>query len=173
MKVRRSVKKFSRISLLTSNFQGLAELQTKLANLILGLKAETDMPPTGDTGLVGVNGHPPTNSGWAPPPGSGTWGAASGAGYASPTGGGGWGSGGGSGGGWGTSPAQGAGGNTGAWTTSPTQNSGGASGGWGTSPAQPWGGGSSPNAGSASSGWGSSAQQGWGSPTQQASGWNL
>ncbi|KAJ8587456.1 hypothetical protein M405DRAFT_821574 [Rhizopogon salebrosus TDB-379] len=159
--------------------KGLAELQTKLANLILGLKQETDMPLSGgDTGLTGVNGHVPT-AGWVPPSGSGTWGqsAASGAGYASPAGGG-WGSaggGGGGGGGWSTSPTQNTGGSTSAWTTSPAQNSGGASSGWATSPAQPWGGGS-PHTGSGASttgGWGSSAQQGWGSPTQQASGWNL
>ncbi|KAG1732220.1 DNA-directed RNA polymerase II, subunit 3 [Suillus paluster] len=129
--------------------KGLAELQTKLANLILGLKEGVELPTGGDTAQAGV-----VADGVRMP--------ASGAGYASPAGGGGWSAGGGSGsgGGWSTSPAQNTGGNTSAWVTSPAQNSGGASGSWGTSPAQTWGGGaSSPNAASV--------------PTQQASGWNL
>lgn len=153
--------------------KGLAELQTKLANLILGLKEGVELPTGGDTAEAGVNGHVSTAGGWAPQPGSGGWGqsAVSGTGYASPAGGG-WTTGGGSGGGWSTSPAQNTGGNTSAWATSPAQNAGGApNAGWGTSPAQTWGA-SSPNAASGS-GWGTSTQQGWSSPTQQASGWNL
>jgi DNA-directed RNA polymerase II subunit RPB3 len=145
--------------------QGLAELQTKLANLILGLKApsEVDMTPGGMDSGANANA-----SGWGAAGGTG-WGdsSASGAGYASPAGGG-WGG----GASWGgsTSPAQNSGGSTTGWATTPAPNSGA---GWGTSPAQnAWGGSTSPNAGAGStSSWG--AQQGWGSPSPQANGWNL
>ncbi|KAG9316566.1 DNA-directed RNA polymerase II, subunit 3 [Chiua virens] len=173
--------------------RGLAELQTKLANLILGLKAPSDMDVSGEIDS-GVNGG---TTGWNQPVGWGNQ-AASAAGYASPAGGG-WGSGTGTAWGSGTSPAQNSSGAGGGWGsasgtgtgttwgggTSPAQNSSGASasgtwnttpaatsgGSWGTSPAQnAWGGSTSPNAGSGGA-WG--AQQGWGSPNLQANGWNL
>ncbi|KAN0091098.1 DNA-directed RNA polymerase, insert domain containing protein [Tylopilus felleus] len=146
--------------------KGLAELQTKLANLILGLKAPADMDVSGEMGST-VNG---AGAGWAQPTG---WAnpTPSAAGYASPTAG-----------GWGgaaaatawdsTSPAQNSSGNPGAWGTSPAANSGAGSS-WGTSPAQnTWGGNTSPSSGAGgTSAWG--AQQGWGSPNPQANGWNL
>ncbi|KIJ61314.1 hypothetical protein HYDPIDRAFT_116070 [Hydnomerulius pinastri MD-312] len=144
--------------------KGLAELQTKLANLILGLKAPSELSG-GDSGANGTTGV------WAPP-GAAQWSdtSASGAGYASPAGGG-WGA-----GSWGgnSSPAQNNGGNTTGWGTTPAPNSGGNASWGGTSPAQnTWGGSTSPSSGAGSNtgGWG--AQQGWGSPTQQANGWNL
>ncbi|KAH7927153.1 insert subdomain of RNA polymerase alpha subunit [Leucogyrophana mollusca] len=148
--------------------RGLAELQTKLANLILGLKAPPDVDMMngggGDPGMPPTNGHT-TAGGWA----GGGWGSMS------PTGGG-WGNGGSAGGGWagGTSPAQNGGGNSGGWATSPAQNA--ASGWGGTSPSQnAWGSNTSPNSGATGSGstWGTGVQQGWASPSQQASGWNV
>lgn len=153
--------------------KGLAELQTKLANLILALKAPAEMDMMGGAVDSGVNGQT------APWTQGGAWNA--GASNNSPSGSGfganSWGN---------TSPAQSSGG-TSAWTTSPTQPAGagswgttstgqqGNAGAWGTSPAQnAWGGSTSPNvgAGNSSTGWGS-AQQGWGSPNPQANGWNL
>ncbi|KAF9241545.1 DNA-directed RNA polymerase II, subunit 3 [Melanogaster broomeanus] len=136
--------------------KGLAELQTKLANLILGLKAPSEVDMI--SGGPGAGAYP---GGWDPT-GRTSLGdpSASGAGYASPAGG-----------GWGgaaswesnTSPAQNSGGG---WATTPAPN-------WATSPAQnAWGGSTSPNAGTGgTNSWG--AQQGWGSPTPQANGWNL
>lgn len=153
--------------------KGLAELQTKLANLILALKAPAEMDIMGGAVDSAVNAQ---TAAWTQ---SGAWNA--GASNSSPSGSG-WGA-----GSWGnTSPAQSGGGTT-AWTASPTQPAGagtwgatstgqqGNAGGWGTSPAQnAWGGGTSPNVGTGanSTGWGS-AQQGWGSPNPQANGWNL
>ncbi|EGN99713.1 hypothetical protein SERLA73DRAFT_88301 [Serpula lacrymans var. lacrymans S7.3] len=134
--------------------RGLAELQTKLANLILGLKSppELDMLPGGDQGMAPPNGHvAPSGGGWGQP--------ATGGGWASPTAG-----------GWGDAAAP----TSNAWGTSPA--SGNAWGG-GTSPnsnnawggASAGGGGASPNANNA---WGtSSTQQGWASPTQQTNSW--
>ncbi|KAH7909326.1 DNA-directed RNA polymerase II, subunit 3 [Hygrophoropsis aurantiaca] len=152
--------------------RGLAELQTKLANLILGLKAppDIDMMNGGDSGMQPVSGNPPgggwaggsmspTAAGWgnaSPQRNTGGWGNASPAQNAS-----GWGN---------TSPAQ----NAGGWgNTSPAHNAGG----WGnTSPAQNaggWGSSTSPNtsAGGSGSAWGTGGQQGWGSP--HANGWNV
>ncbi|KAL4078443.1 DNA-directed RNA polymerase [Scleroderma yunnanense] len=140
--------------------KGLAELQTKLANLILALKAPAEMDIMGsavDSGVIGQT------TAWAQ---SGTWNASAAGGSPSGTTWGAttWG---------GTSPAQNSSGTT-PWSNSPTQP-GSMGGGWGTSPAQnAWGGSTSPNdgAGGSSAGWGST-QQGWGSPNPQANGWNL
>ncbi|KAI0930304.1 hypothetical protein AcW1_009037 [Taiwanofungus camphoratus] len=136
--------------------KGLQELQTKLANLILGLKSEPelDVLPGGEQPLAPTNGPGGGAAGgaWSAP--SGGWGqtspnangAASGwgspsraGGWASPTGGG-WGAAG------GTSPAAGSGPGWGAGSTSPSSGAGG------------WG--------------GAGAGAGWGSPTQQVNGWN-
>ncbi|KAI0785641.1 DNA-directed RNA polymerase [Abortiporus biennis] len=118
--------------------KGLQELQTKLANLILGLKSEPEMEMNQNNQLAPPNEHPDTapvlQSQWNQQrsPGAGTW--------ASPNAGGGWGS--------GTSPAAG-GGATGAWAGGATGTWGGSSptaggnGGWGTgwsSPGQTQGG---------------------------------
>jgi len=92
--------------------KGLAELQTKLANLILGLKSQPEL------GMI--TGTEPQSNGHVA---ADTWGAGGGGG-----GGGGWGTGG--GGGWGgaSSPARG-GTATSAWSTSPA-TSGGATSTW-------------------------------------------
>jgi DNA-directed RNA polymerase II subunit RPB3 len=132
--------------------QGLAELQTKLANLILGLKTqpEQDGVPGGDPNVVEMNGLGGADAG--------SWGGqqANGAG-------GGWG---------GTSPNAASG-----WGGNPSP---GPAGGWGANPspsaAGGWGNNASPStAAAAAGGWGSSNSVGggWGSPTQQASGWNV
>ncbi|KIP10858.1 hypothetical protein PHLGIDRAFT_100423 [Phlebiopsis gigantea 11061_1 CR5-6] len=148
--------------------KGLQELQTKLANLILGLKAEPE---------VDILQNSEQNQGPGPAGGSaqnaGSW-------NSRPTGG--------AGGGWGASPA---GRGSGSW--SPTTNNWGNrsspnTGGGG------WGGSSPANAGWSSSGdaagagwgnqagaqggtWGNTATSaqgaGWGSPGQQSNGWNV
>ncbi|KAH9858626.1 DNA-directed RNA polymerase [Lenzites betulinus] len=131
--------------------KGLQELQTKLANLILGLKGD---PPEADgfqNGGAPLGGA--VNGGG--PPAAAAWGA--------PTGG------------WSpVRPGGGAGGGGGGWG-SPSRNAGGG-GAWGTSPAAPSGGWGAPAGGSGSGaapGWGSPAAAGWGSPTQQQNGWNV
>jgi len=141
--------------------KGLAELQTKLANLILGLKAPSDMDVSGevDTAVNGTGTGWNQSSGWTNP-------TASAAGYASPVAGG-WGG--------GSSPAQNNTGNTGTWNATPTAAPGGGSS-CGTSPQaaqNAWGASTSPSSGvnSGSNAWG--AQQGWGSPNPQTNGWNL
>ncbi|OCH85800.1 hypothetical protein OBBRIDRAFT_784299 [Obba rivulosa] len=124
--------------------KGLQELQTKLANLILGLKSDAapDMAPTGES-LPQQNGHT-----GGPPPGAGAWGAWGGAPTTSPNG---------TGGGWSTSPRGGA---AAGWGSPPA---GGASSSWQT--------GASPATGGA---WGGgSAGAGWGSPSPTANGWNV
>ncbi|KAI0743907.1 DNA-directed RNA polymerase [Daedaleopsis nitida] len=132
--------------------KGLQELQTKLANLILGLKPEppeTDAFQTAGGALGGpqTNGPEPSGAGWGGPPASAGW-----------------------------SPTSTRG--TGAWSPTRTAGSGsGGPGGWG-SPVTTGGWGASTagsNAGGAGgSGWGSpGAAAGWGSPTQQQNGWNV
>ncbi|KAI0745370.1 DNA-directed RNA polymerase [Earliella scabrosa] len=129
--------------------KGLQELQTKLANLILGLKPE---PPENDAfqsgaGALGgqANGHePPAAGGWGAPAGTSSWSpprAGSGNAWspARPTGGGTTGA-----GGWG-SPV------TGGWGQPAGGSGGGGSGGWGNSP----------------------TTGGWGSPSHQQNGWNV
>jgi DNA-directed RNA polymerase II subunit RPB3 len=146
--------------------QGLGELQTKLANLILGLKTQPELDQ-----LVNdpqdSRAHAP--AAWGQPGGDGGGWDASGGG------------GGGGGGGWGsTSPSRagaGAGGSSAGWGTSPSHPGGG---GWGN--ASPTRGGAastawgvSPNAnGADTAGWGGPASTGWQSPTQKTnSGWNV
>ncbi|KAF8070125.1 DNA-directed RNA polymerase II, subunit 3 [Lyophyllum atratum] len=120
--------------------KGLTELQTKLANLILGLKTQPELDI--------MTGAEPQTIGRAP---TDAWGGGGDSGEGG-GGGGGWGSGGGGGGGggWGStmSPARG-GASTSAWSSTSPANSGGASSVWG--------------GGAASTGWGSSEQQtnGW------------
>ncbi|KAI9066613.1 RBP11-like subunits of RNA polymerase [Trametes sanguinea] len=128
--------------------KGLQELQTKLANLVLGLKGD---PPEAD-GFQGgpANGVDPAAAagGWGgPPAAAGGWSPMRGGGAA-----------GGAGGGWG-SPARGAGGG-GGWGASPGTSSGS---GWGASSSGAGGGWGSPSA----------AATGWGSPSQQQNGWNV
>ena len=156
------------------NKQGLTELQTKLANLILGLKSDpNELDTLGGDG--GAQLPPPANGTAAVVPRAATsgWGgseaspAASGWGGATTTpAGGGWGGatasagggGGGSAGGWGASPGSGAGASpsAGGWGTNATPAAWGAGGsGWGT--------GSSP-----------ARNTGWSSPNpQQTQGWNV
>ncbi|TBU47282.1 RBP11-like subunits of RNA polymerase [Dichomitus squalens] len=140
--------------------KGLQELQTKLANLILGLKPE---PPENDAFQSGAGagggalGGQPNGAhdssqlgGWGMPPPMASGGSA-----------------------W--SPPRAAGGAAGgAWGSSPARTGGGGGGGWGSPAAAPWG---APAGGSAASGssggWGSPAAQGWGSPAQQTNGWNV
>lgn len=153
-------------------------MQTKLANLVLGLKSdptELDALGGGDAGgaqLPPPNGTLPTQAaapratGWgqeASPSGwggttAGTPGAAAGGAAA---------------GGWGTSPAGGGGGT--AWGGGSGSGTSPSAGGWGSNAAAggAWGAG-----GSSSSGWerGSPARNttGWSSPNPQTqSGWNV
>ncbi|EIW82913.1 insert subdomain of RNA polymerase alpha subunit [Coniophora puteana RWD-64-598 SS2] len=153
--------------------KGLTELQTKLANLILGLKAppDSDMFAAGD-GAVNLNGAGPSEQqGW----GQGPWGGQVGSGGgASPSGAGGqWGSASGSGGSWGT--GQGAWGNAG--NTSPSHNGVAGAGGWGSSSttagSNAWGGQTNPGDGTSGGAWG--GQGGWSSPraTHSQTGWNI
>lgn len=137
--------------------KGLADLQLKLANLILGLKSDSlpsvdqQLAPTQQNG-TGPNGVPGGGWGASSSPGAGGWGGASGGGNGGATGG--WNAGGGA---WGGSPA-------GGWAY-------GASGSPGSAPGPNSGQGPASGAG----GWGSTSPQrtGWGSPQQQASGWNV
>ncbi|CAL1707555.1 unnamed protein product [Somion occarium] len=129
--------------------KGLQELQTKLANLVLGLKQEpeAEMATGADQSLPQTNGHP--TAGWgAPAAGAGGWGQTSpngtgaGAGWGSPV----------AAGAWGGSPG------TSNWSAPPAAPTG-----WGTSPA-PAGSGWSPRPpGSA----------GWGGSSPQQAGWNV
>jgi DNA-directed RNA polymerase II subunit RPB3 len=136
--------------------QGLAELQRKLANLILGLKTqpELDMLPSADQ-TVQANGHAVAGAS-APLPSTALWGGGepmwntqaspmingTGAGAAAT-----WGS---------SSPAHASGAE---W------NAGSAAGVWGNT---------SPNAaGGASSSWSAGGATGWASPSQQRGGWNV
>lgn len=126
--------------------KGLAELQTKLANLILGLKQPSiDEIAADANGLAnpaaGAWGQSDANGSAVPPA---AWGSSSPNAAAA--------------GGWGGSSSGAAGGG---WNTSVSPSNAG--GGWGntSSPAGSGGGGA----------WGTTA--GWGSPTQQASGWNV
>ncbi|KAI9442536.1 insert subdomain of RNA polymerase alpha subunit [Lactarius indigo] len=146
--------------------KGLTELQTKLANLILGLKSDPNdldtlggdggaqLPVTNGTAAApraaGWGQEGAVSSGWGstPAPGSSGWG-----GSASASGGGGGGAGGSAG--WGGSPGSGA---------SPSAS------GWGTNaPAGAWSAGGS--------GWGAGSparNTGWSSPNPQTqSGWNV
>ncbi|KAA1474279.1 RBP11-like subunits of RNA polymerase [Dentipellis sp. KUC8613] len=137
--------------------KGLAELQTKLANLVLGLKPDLD-PDMLSGGDQLPSSQPPGANGAA----ASAWGAGAG--------GGGWGDGangagagwsGAAAGGWGTSPgANGAGAAGGAWGGAGAAAGAGA---WGTSPAQAWGA-TSPS----QNAWGSSSPR-----AQQPGGWNV
>ena len=155
--------------------QGLTELQTKLANLVLGLKSDpTELDALAGDGaaqLPPANGTMPAQ---AAPPRAAGWGQEA----ASPSG---WGAtagtpgGGGSGGGWGASPT---GGGT-AWGGGSGSGASPSAGGWGTT-------GTTTNAaasgagawGAAGSGWGTGSPArnttGWSSPNPQTqSGWNV
>ncbi|KAI0000575.1 DNA-directed RNA polymerase [Russula vinacea] len=155
--------------------KGLTELQTKLANLVLGLKSD---PPeldalAGDSGtqLPPANGTLPAQAapratGWGQEASPAGWGGAAGT-----PGSAGGGSGGG-GGGWGTSPT---GGGT-AWGGSSGSGASPSAGGWGTNTAAPAG--PAGAWGAAGSGWGTGSparnNTGWSSPnTQTQSGWNV
>ncbi|PSR78149.1 hypothetical protein PHLCEN_2v7558 [Hermanssonia centrifuga] len=144
--------------------KGLQELQTKLANLILGLKTEPelDMLQSADQGLTQSIGQ--GNNG----PGAGAWGGGGGGGGTSAWSG-------------STSPARAAGG----WNTSPNTSAGaGAWGnaspnaGWGTTnQGGPGGWNTSPAGAGANPGWGSpsasGANAGWASPAPVSNGWNV
>ncbi|KAJ3480226.1 hypothetical protein NLI96_g8500 [Meripilus lineatus] len=157
--------------------KGLQEMQTKLANLILGLKSD---PEQDNLGEPQTNGHKPASpaamgNGRRQLDQSFQYGMASGtsgaSGWASPPSGGP--AGGGATGGWGGSPAAG-GVAAGGWGGSPTAG-GAAAGGWGASPsaggAAAGGWGASPSTGAGASNWGNSAANpGWASP---APGWNV
>jgi len=151
--------------------KGLTELQTKLANLVLGLKTDPNELDTlgGDGGgaqLPPANGTAATQpaaraGGWGQEANFSGWGATAG----SPGGGGG-GGGGSSSGGWGTSPA---GGGT-AWGGSSGSGASPSAGAWGTNAgSNAWG------AGGSGLGTSSPAQNtGWSSPNPQTQGgWNV
>ncbi|KAN0130830.1 DNA-directed RNA polymerase, RBP11-like dimerization domain containing protein [Lactarius tabidus] len=129
--------------------RGLTELQTKLANLILGLKSDPNELDTlgGDGAAAAV----PSATGWGgaeASPAASRWGGATTAPASS---------------GWGGASATGAGGGGGA---SPGSGASPSAGGWGTNNASGWGTGSSP-----------ARNTGWGSPnppqTQSGSGWDV
>ncbi|KAI0063680.1 hypothetical protein BV25DRAFT_1801724 [Artomyces pyxidatus] len=137
--------------------KGLAELQTKLANLILGLKSQPgDLD--GFPGADQVGQQQPNGTNGAAP--SGGWGG----------GGGGWGGASASPGAWGGATGAPA---TGAWSASPGSNT---AGGWGAPTPGAAGWGTSPGAGSAGGAAAWSPQQGgsWGNTSpSHASGWNV
>jgi DNA-directed RNA polymerase II subunit RPB3 len=159
--------------IMTNTQQGLTELQTKLANLVLGLK--TDPPELDTLGGDAATQLPPANgtlpaqaapraTGWGQEASPAGWGGAAGTPGSSAGGGGG-----GAGGGWGTSPT---GGGT-AWGGSSGSGASPPAGGWGTNTAAPAG-----AWGAAGSGWGTGSpprnNTGWSSPNPQTqSGWNV
>ncbi|KAI0268804.1 DNA-directed RNA polymerase [Gloeopeniophorella convolvens] len=131
--------------------KGLTELQTKLANLILGLKPESDDFAAGGSQIPATNGTAATATatGWGQGAGAGGWGGAPATGS-----------------GWGTSTTGGAS----AWN--------GASGSGATPPGSGWGGNTGTSAwGAGGSGWGSNSparNTGWSSPNPQTQGgWNV
>ncbi|KAI0645508.1 DNA-directed RNA polymerase [Trametes meyenii] len=133
--------------------KGLQELQTKLANLVLGLKGD---PPEADGFQNGGGALGGPSNANEPPAAGNTWGAPAAGSWGSPRGGG-------ASAGWGNASPR-AGGGGGGWGSSPGQGGGG--GGWGA----PAGG----SGGAAGGGWGSpAAAAGWGSPSQQQNGWNV
>ena len=109
----------------------MAELQTKLANLILGLKTQPELDQLVHDAQDSARTHAPVTDRWVPPPGEGGgWG-----GTTSPSR---------AGGSWGTSPSHAGGGSSwGNSISSPNANSadatgwgGNASTGWQSSPIQ-------------------------------------
>ena len=159
--------------------QGLTELQTKLANLVLGLKSdptELDALGGGDSGaqLPPPNGTLPAQAapraaGWGQEASPSGWGGTAAGTPGTNAGAGG----GGGGGGWGTSPAAGGGGDT-AWGGGSGSGASPSAGGWGSNaaPGGAW------DAGGSSSGWGRGSPSrnptGWSSPNPQTqSGWNV
>ncbi|KAF9820400.1 hypothetical protein IEO21_01409 [Rhodonia placenta] len=161
--------------------KGLQELQTKLANLILGLKPEPELDILPQSSESQQNGGRPGGGG-----GASSWGAAAAGGWNSPNANGGganWSSSPGNNaqtvgwqtpaapaaGGWANgSPARAAGGaNWGSPSGTGGSGGGGGGGGWGSgSPPAGGAGWGGPSAGQGSSG------PGWGSPNQTAHGWN-
>jgi len=149
--------------------KGLTELQTKLANLVLGLKSDPNELDAlgGDAGgaqLPPANGMPttqaaPRQAGWGQEASPSGWGGAA----ATPGGG---------GGAWGASPTSGGT----AWGGSSGSGASPSAGGWGTNAASSsssaaWG-----AAGSGGWGTGSPARNtgsGWSSPSPQSGGWNV
>jgi len=118
--------------------KGLAELQTKLANLILGLKTQPELDQLVHDSQDSARPHAPVTNSWAPPAGE-SWGNTTSPSRAGGSG---------SGGGWGSPSRAGASefGNS-------SPNRGGAS--WGT-----------PNAnGADTGGWGGATSSGWQSPS--------
>jgi len=110
--------------------KGLAELQTKLANLILGLKTQPELDQLVHDAQDSARPHAPATDTWGPPPGEASWVSNTSPGRAD---------GGGSAGGWGntspgraTSPARG-----GAWGISPNAN-GAETAGWGGQTSTGW-----------------------------------
>lgn len=135
----------------------MAELQTKLANLILGLKTQPELDQLVHDAQDSA--RPPVADSWAPSAGE-SWGNTT----TSPSRAGG----GGSGGGWGSPSRAGA---TGGWGSpsrgdwgNSTQDAAGSS--WGVSPNAN---GADPN----TTGWGGATSSGWQSPTPKTNtGWN-
>ncbi|KAI0035882.1 DNA-directed RNA polymerase [Vararia minispora EC-137] len=139
--------------------KGLAELQTKLANLILGLKTD----PAEMDGFAGGAGGSEQLGTAAPAPEARTNGGWGGATNTNP-----------GAGAWGSPPSGRAGaGGGGDWSSSP----GTSGGGWGAAGGGGWGGTTSPGGGGgATSAWGAPAspnRQGWGSPPVNQRGWNV
>lgn len=163
--------------------RGLTELQTKLANLVLGLKSDpTELDALGGAGDGSAQLPPPNGTlpaqvapratGWGQEASPSGWGGGGTAGTPGSTAGGS--GGGGGGGGWGASPA--GGGGT-AWGGGSGSGAGASpsAGGWGSNAAS---GGGAWGAGGNSSGWGTGSPArnptGWSSPNPQTqSGWNV
>jgi len=146
--------------------KGLAELQTKLANLILGLKTQPELDQLVHDAQASARAHAPAAEGWGG--GGGGWDSSGGGGGAAAAAAGGWGGSTspnrpGGGGGWGGS-SPGRAGSGGGWgNVSPSR--GGASASWGVSP----------NAnGADTAAWSNSSGPGWQSPGEKtATGWTL
>jgi len=136
--------------------KGLAELQTKLANLILGLKTQPELDQLVHDAQDSSRAHAPVTEGWGPLGEGGGWGGSS-----SPSRAGGGGS-----AGWGGSASPSRAGDGSSWgnsTSSPTGTRGAGSATWGGSPN---------TNGTDTTGWGGLTSTGWQSPTPKTNtGW--
>ena len=124
----------------------MAELQTKLANLILGLKTQPELDQLAHDTQDSARSHAPVADSWNPPPGE-SWGTTSPSRGSGGSGSGGWGS-----------PNRAS-----EWGNSSPNRGGAGSASWGT-----------PNAnGADTAGWGGATSSGWQSPSPKTNtGWN-
>lgn len=123
----------------------MAELQTKLANLILGLKTQPELDQLVHDAPDSGRPHAPVADAWGPPPGE-SWVST-------------------------TSPSRAGGGGSGGWGSSPNREWGNTSPNRGGAGSASWG---TPNTnGADTAGWGGATSSGWQSPTPKTNtGWN-